>query len=132
MAYHPQIDGQLEVVNQGLETYLWCFAMGTPKQWSKWIPWVEFSYNTLFHTALRLIPFEVLYGCPPPQILRYEQGFSAVSEVDTLLCEHDAMLSTLKAELNRAQQRMTKAGNEKQCEVEYAVGDWVYLKLKPY
>lgn len=32
-SYHPQIDGQIEVVNRTLEMYLCCFTGTRPKEW---------------------------------------------------------------------------------------------------
>jgi transposase InsO family protein len=64
-SYHPQIDGQIERLNQCLENYLRCSVHSCPKQWSKWLSMAEFWYNTSYHTALGRIPFEVLYGYAP-------------------------------------------------------------------
>ncbi|KAL0539603.1 hypothetical protein IC582_023819 [Cucumis melo] len=47
-AYHPQSNGQTEVVNKGVEVYLQCFCNEKPKEWIKWLPWAEYRYSTTF------------------------------------------------------------------------------------
>lgn len=70
-AYHPQTDGQPEVVNKCIETYLRCMCFDNPSQWSKWISLAEWWYNTNYHTATRHTPYELVYGQPPPIHLPY-------------------------------------------------------------
>ena len=81
-AYHPQTDGQTEVVNRFLETYLRCMFVDSPQQWSKWLPLAEWWYNTTFHSAIQTTPYEVVYGQPPPIHLHYLPGESKVQLVD--------------------------------------------------
>lgn len=70
-AYHPQSDGQSEVLNRCLENYLRAFTWQNPHQWSGWLSLAEWWYNTTYHTAIGTTPYEVLYGQPPPIHLPY-------------------------------------------------------------
>ena len=49
--YHHQSDGKVEIVNKCLEGYLRCFSVDKQTQWIKWLPLLEWSYNTSFHTS---------------------------------------------------------------------------------
>jgi len=61
LVYHLQTDGQTEVLNHCLETYLHCFVGTKQKQQFKWLPWAEYWYNTSYHTATYMTPFEAVY-----------------------------------------------------------------------
>jgi hypothetical protein len=41
-AYHPEMDGQIERLNQCLETYLHCMVHSYPQKWAQWISLAEF------------------------------------------------------------------------------------------
>lgn len=131
-AYHPQFDGQTEVVNRCLETYLRCMCGDQPTAWSKWLSLAEFLYNTLFHSSIETTPFEALYGYPPPIHIPYFKATSLVHNVDSCLVTRDAMIEVLKHHLNRAQHRMKTQHDRHRSERKFNIGDWVYLKLQPY
>jgi hypothetical protein len=79
--YHPQTDGQTEVVNKCLETYLRCFASKKKNHWAQWLPLAEWWYNTSYHTTTRVTSFEAIYGHNPPLVLSYSPSVSNVSVV---------------------------------------------------
>ncbi|GJU28568.1 retrotransposable element Tf2 [Tanacetum coccineum] len=96
-AYHPQTNGQSEVVNRSLDTYLRCFASERPKEWAKWLPWAEYWYNTSFHSGIGRTPFKVLYDRDPPRLMSYDHDTTVTTEVDQYLWERDRVLAELRA-----------------------------------
>ncbi|GMI70637.1 hypothetical protein HRI_000733000 [Hibiscus trionum] len=66
--YHPETDVQTECLNQCLELYLRSLCFLKPHIWATWLPQAEWWYNSNFHTALGLTPFEALYGYKPNQL----------------------------------------------------------------
>jgi hypothetical protein len=131
-AYHPETDGQTEVLNRCLEGYLRCFASEQPKSWSHWIPWAEYWYNTTYHISLGKSPFEVVYGRPAPNLRHYLSNETKVQAVALELAERDEALSQLKQHLLRAQQQMKKYADLSRRDVSFEIGDWVFLKLRPH
>lgn len=131
-SYHPQTDGQTEVVNRTLEQYLRCFVGDRPKKWMDWLTWAEYSYNTSVHAVTKTSPYEAVYGQPPPSVLDYVPGTTSVQAVDEFLRDRTTVLRELRHNLTLAQERMKKRADLCRREVSFAVGDYVYLKLQPY
>ena len=130
--YHPQMDGQSEVINYYMEQYLLCFIYQQPRQWSTFLPWVELWYNTAYHSSTSMTPFQALYGRPPPIILVYPMGSSLVDKVDHSLATRDALLKHLKKNLAIARNRMKQIADHGRRDVTFQEGDLVFLKLQPY
>lgn len=91
-AYHPQTDGQSEVVNCCLEQYLRCFVHQYLYKWTEFLPWAELWYNTTYHSSTGMTPFQALYGRLPPTIPYYQAGLSLVNEVNQSLIRRDELL----------------------------------------
>lgn len=39
-----------------------------PKTWAKWLPLAEWWYNSSYNSAIKMSPFEALYGVKPRQM----------------------------------------------------------------
>jgi hypothetical protein len=109
-AYHPQTDGQSEVVNRCLEQYLQSFVHQWPKKWTEYLPWAELWYNTTYHISTGMTPFRVLYGRLPPTIPYYQARHSPVNDVDQSLISRDELLEQLKSNLAVAHNCMKQGG----------------------
>lgn len=131
-AYHPQTDGQTEVLNRCLEDYLRCFVANQPRQWLSYLPWAEWHYNTSWHSAIKMTPYEAVYGRAPPSLLDYLTGASSVAQIDDLLTDRTAMIQVLRNNLQQAQQRMRAQADGHRRDVTFQVDDWVFLRLQPY
>ena len=131
-AYHPESNGQSEVVNKRLGNYLRCFASTKPKSWCSWLPWAEFCYNTSYHVSIHTTPFKIVYGRDPPMICRYGTPKSPVDDIDRYLQERDQVLTILKQHLSNAQAIMKASKDSDRRDVSFKEGDLVYLKLRPY
>ncbi|WVZ09465.1 hypothetical protein V8G54_013995 [Vigna mungo] len=117
-AYHLESDGQTEVLNRVLGTYLRCFSAEQPKIWSTVLPWAEYWYNTSYQGASKCTPFETMYGRPPPTLTCFILGEIVVEVVAQDIQTRDGALTQLKYHLARAQDQMTHYANRKRMEAK--------------
>ena len=80
-----------------------CVSAQYAQTWSKWLSLAEYWYSTNYHNTLEIIPFQALYGIPPPLHVPYLEGDSPLAAIDQLLKEREDVLRVLQYQLRRAQ-----------------------------
>lgn len=106
--------------------------MQTPQQWLKWLSLAEWWYNINYHSSIQTTPFEALYGYHPPLHIPYIPNDTKVEAVEVLHKDREAMITCLKQTLNYARNRMKQYADPHRSERYFTIGDWVYLKLRPF
>lgn len=77
-------------------------------------------------------PFQALYRRAPPVVLHYVRDSTNIHSLNEILLVHNELLKILKSNLLKAQHRMSQIANKKWREVDYEVGDFVWLRLQPF
>ena len=60
-AYHPQMDGTTEQVNQEIEAYLSIYCASHPEEWPQALHMLEFMHNNQRHADRTQTPFELMF-----------------------------------------------------------------------
>lgn len=62
---HPQCNAQAEVFTKIMAKYLASFVDGSTLDWEQYLPALQFSYNTSYHSTIATTPYELPYGIKP-------------------------------------------------------------------
>ena len=62
LAYHPQTNGQAEVLNREIKSILEKTVNNSKKDWAKKIDDALWAYRTAFKTPLGMSPFKLMFG----------------------------------------------------------------------
>jgi hypothetical protein len=131
-AYHPQTDGQTERVNQILEDMLRACTIIYGKDWETCLPFAEFSYNNSFQASIGMSPFEALYGrsCRTP--LNWSESGERWYFGPDIVIEAEKKVKMIQERLQTAQLHQKHYADRRRRQIEYKVGDHVYLKVSPF
>ena len=130
-AFHPESDGQTERVNQVIEDMLRAYCNRQPSSWVKYLPLVEFAYNSSHHRSLGMSPFKALYGqeCLTP--LKLSDPLNSVPAAKEMLEDMDLQLKIIRGNLKAASDRQKSYADLKRSVREFAAGEMVFLRVKP-
>jgi hypothetical protein len=130
-AYHTQIDGQTERVNQILEDVLRACARQYGRSWDKSLSYVEFSYNNSYQESLKMVPFEMRYShrCQTPLFWSETKEWKVFGP--DILQEAEKLVRMVRENLQVAQSRQKSYVDHSRRELSFEVGDFVYLKVSP-
>lgn len=79
-----------------------------------------------------MTPFKVLYEIDPPMLPHFTLGEVAVEVVEVDLQQREEILQSVKRNLEVAPLKMKTKVDGSRREWEFAEGDWVLVRLKPY
>jgi hypothetical protein len=127
-AHHSRGNGQVERINQVVETALRHYINTRQDDWDQWLPVIQYSYLVTPQTSTGLSPFKILYGIEPrtPLSRPRPQSKSPTAEArfDNMKMVHDEVREAIEI----ANARHSKFFNKSvQDAPPYKIGDWVML-----
>lgn len=137
-AFHPQTDGQTEIMNQYLDQRLRPFVNYYQDDWSELVPMIDYAQLTLPHESIGMSPFELLYGYSPRTSFDWRAPTSPATVKERLSREeaqgmvrriHNA-LDTARIIMKKAQEKKEKDVNPHRREPDFAPGDKVWVSTK--
>jgi hypothetical protein len=130
-AYHPQTNCQTERVNQILEDILRACTLQYGRSWDKSLLYTEFSCNNSYQESLKMVLFEMLYGCRCQTPLFWgETGEQKVFGPD-ILQEAEKQVHMVRENLHVTQSGQKSYVDHRRRELSFEVGDFIYLKVSP-
>lgn len=139
-AYHPESDGQTEIVNAGMEQYLRSYCSFYQDDWVDWLPLAEFAQNNHTSETTGVSPFFANYGYHPamgteptrppvtPTTELKQREFENATQVADRI---ERILSRVRSFMAEAQERQMEQANRHRSDSEtFQVGDRVWVNTK--
>ena len=97
--------------------------------WDEHLPLIEFAYNNSYHSSIDMAPYEALYRrkCRTP-VCWDEDGERRLLGPELVQYTLD-QIQVIKAKLKAAQDRQKCYADKKYREVNFDVGDQVFIKV---
>lgn len=131
-SYHPQTNGQTEIVNKWIEAYLRSYVSNQQGAWVKWLQLGDHCYNTSHHMYIGMPPFRSLYSYDAFSFADLIFSDSRVPAASDFVKQSQEVLRSLKDNLHHAQNWQKMYADNKRTDRIFKVGDLVFVILQPY
>ena len=132
ITFHPQTYGQSKRVIQMLEDKLRGCVLDFPGSLDRYISLMEFSYNIDYQSSIGMYPYEALYG----RKCRTHVCWIDLNEHKVIgpdkVKETEEKVRVIQQRLKAASDRQKSYADLKRKDIEYEVGDKVFLKVSPW
>ncbi|KAL6202542.1 hypothetical protein ACLB2K_026250 [Fragaria x ananassa] len=115
-----------------MEDMLRSCAMQFRGSWDKNLSLIEFAYNNSFHSSIGMAPFEALYGRQCRTLLCWNEVGEKEFCGPEIIQDTNEKIKVIRNRLKAAQNRQKSYADNRRNDVEFQVGDWVFLKLSPW
>ena len=130
--FHPQTDGQSERTIKTLEDMLRACVLEFQGSWDDYVTLIEFAYNNHYHSSIGMAPYEALYGrkcrCP----VYWDEEGTRILEGPELIQKTGDKVKVIRNKLKAAQDQQKSYVDQHRREMEYNVGDKVFLRVSPW
>ena len=133
-SFHPQTNGQTEVVNRSLGNLLRCIVRDQLRNWDDVLPQAEFPFNSSINRTTGCSPFEVAYGLKhkqpidlrklPPSICTSQEGSTFAHHIQEI---HDKVRDKIKI----SNENYNEAADAHRKYIQFQDGDLVMVHICP-
>jgi hypothetical protein len=132
-AYHPQTDGQTEVVNRSLGDLLRSLVTEHHSSWDNILPQAEFAYNDSVNRSTGKSPFQIVYGTQPrgvSELRESEQAATSSASAEEFAEAMKELHSKVKQRLINSNQEYKRRADQHRRQLQFEVGDLVLAHLR--
>jgi hypothetical protein len=149
-AFHPQTDGQTEVVNRTVVHLLRAYCSKHPKLWDEHLHYIQHAYNRAKHSSTQTSPFEACFGYLPKSPLDFifgkdiaVDGQYDIDRAEKFIEQIQSIHQVVQEQLEKSQAKYKTRHDKHRVDHSFQVGDevWLYIskerlkgegkKLKP-
>ncbi|KAA0060066.1 DNA/RNA polymerases superfamily protein [Cucumis melo var. makuwa] len=131
-SFHPQTNGQSERTIQTLEDMLRACVLQLKGIWDTHLPLMEFAYNNNYQSSIGMAPYKALYGRPCRTPVCWNEVGERKLVGPELVQITTNNIKLIRENLRKAQDRQKSYADKRRRNLEFQVGDQVFLKLSPW